>query len=49
MTMNDLIIISVDDHAVEPADAFIKHYPADKKDEAPRIVAAEGKLSLIHI
>ena len=43
MQMEDMIIVSVDDHVIEPADAFIKHYPADKKDEAPRIVERNGQ------
>lgn len=43
MKMEDMIIVSVDDHVVEPADAFINHYPADKKDEAPRIIERNGQ------
>ena len=38
MQMDDMVIISVDDHAVEPPEAFIRHYPEGKKDRAPRIV-----------
>ncbi|MDO7842330.1 amidohydrolase family protein [Sphingomonas immobilis] len=41
--MEDMIIVSVDDHAVEPPEAFLRHYPADKKDRAPRIVDHGGK------
>ena len=43
MQMDDLVIISVDDHAVEPPEAFIRHYPEGKKDRAPRIVKDDGK------
>ncbi|MET0362679.1 MAG: amidohydrolase family protein [Sphingobium sp.] len=43
MQMEDMIIVSVDDHAVEPPEAFIRHYPEGKKDKAPRIVDKDGK------
>lgn len=32
MEMNDMVIVSIDDHAIEPPEAFIRHYPAGKKD-----------------
>jgi predicted TIM-barrel fold metal-dependent hydrolase len=41
--MEDMIIVSVDDHVVEPPDAFVRHYPAGKKDRAPKIVDKGGK------
>ena len=31
-------IISVDDHVVEPPDAFVDRFPANYRDDAPRIV-----------
>src|SRR3982751_2436614 len=43
MKMEDMVIVSVDDHAVEPPEAFIRHYPADKKDHAPKIIDKAGK------
>lgn len=43
MKMEDMVLVSVDDHAVEPPNAFINHYPASFKDEAPRIVDKDGK------
>ncbi|HMT45885.1 MAG: hypothetical protein RL702_3003 [Pseudomonadota bacterium] len=43
MNMEDLVIISIDDHAVEPPEAFIRHYPEAHKDRAPRIVKENGK------
>jgi hypothetical protein len=43
MEMNDLVIISVDDHAVEPPEAFIRHYPEGKKDQAPKIIDKNGQ------
>lgn len=44
MDMNDLILVSVDDHAVEPADMFERHFPVHLRDQAPKIgLTAEGK------
>lgn len=43
MEMNDLVIISVDDHAIEPPEAFVRHYPAAFKDEAPVIIDKNGQ------
>lgn len=43
MKMEDMVIVSVDDHAVEPAEAFIRHYPEGKKDRAPKIIDKDGK------
>jgi hypothetical protein len=40
MTMDEMIVI---DHAVEPPEAFIRHYPADKKDQAPKIMDSNGQ------
>jgi predicted TIM-barrel fold metal-dependent hydrolase len=37
MRMEDMILVSVDDHVVEPPDLFEKHVPAKYKDIAPRI------------
>ena len=38
MDASDLILVSVDDHVVEPPDMFDQHIPAIYKDRAPRIV-----------
>lgn len=43
MQMGDMVIISVDDHAVEPPEAFVRHYPAARKDQAPRIIDRNGQ------
>lgn len=43
MQLEDMIIVSVDDHAVEPPEAFIRHYPEGKKDRAPKIIDRDGK------
>ncbi len=38
MRLEDMILVSVDDHAVEPPDMFERHLPARWRDAAPRIV-----------
>jgi predicted TIM-barrel fold metal-dependent hydrolase len=35
---NDMILVSVDDHIIEPPDMFANHLPAKYADEAPRLV-----------
>ena len=37
MRPEDLILVSVDDHVVEPPDVFEKHLPAKYRDIAPRV------------
>src|SRR5262245_57154653 len=37
MTMDDMIMLSVDDHAIEPPDLFIGRLPAKYRDQAPRV------------
>ena len=34
MNMDDMIIVSVDDHAIEPPTAFLSHYPVAFRDDA---------------
>jgi amidohydrolase family protein len=43
MNLNDMIIVSVDDHVVEPPDLFERHLPAKFKDIAPHVIrTADG-------
>ena len=42
MNLEDMIIISVDDHVIEPADMYEGHLPAKWADKAPRLVADES-------
>ena len=35
MNIDDLILVSIDDHVVEPADMFDGHVPAAYADQAP--------------
>ena len=41
MDVEDLIMVSVDDHVVEPADLFEGHLPAKYRDLAPRFVTRQ--------
>jgi hypothetical protein len=38
MKMDDMILVSVDDHVCEPPDMWDQHVPAKWKDRAPRLV-----------
>jgi predicted TIM-barrel fold metal-dependent hydrolase len=38
MNIDDLILVSVDDHIVEPPDLFEDHIPAKYKDMAPKLI-----------
>lgn len=42
MHVDDLVLISVDDHLVEPPDLFDHHLPARFRDRAPRVVHTEA-------
>jgi predicted TIM-barrel fold metal-dependent hydrolase len=37
MQMNDMILVSVDDHLIEPEDMFLKHMPTRFLDRAPSV------------
>jgi len=38
MKVEDLILVSVDDHAIEPPNAFARHMPARFKGREPHVV-----------
>ena len=38
MEIDDLVLVSVDDHVVEPPDMFEAHLPEKWRDVAPRMV-----------
>src|SRR4030095_3942437 len=38
MQMNDMILVSVDDHVCEPPDMWDRHVPAKWKERAPRLL-----------
>jgi len=37
-TMNDLVLVSVDDHIIEPPDMFERPVPAKSRGQAPRVI-----------
>ncbi|UGQ11016.1 amidohydrolase [Yinghuangia sp. ASG 101] len=42
MNSDDLILISIDDHVIEPPDMFVGRLPAKYADDAPRVVRLEN-------
>jgi len=42
MQMDDLILVSIDDHSIEPPDMYDRHVPAKWRDQAPKIVNKDG-------
>jgi predicted TIM-barrel fold metal-dependent hydrolase len=42
MNVEDMIMVSIDDHVVEPPDMFEKHVPAKYKDDAPKSILDEN-------
>ena len=42
MDIDDLILVSIDDHVVEPPDMFLRHVPGKYKDEAPIVVTDDN-------
>ena len=43
MNVNDMILLSIDDHMIEPPDMFEQHMPASLKDQAPKLTTINGK------
>ena len=43
MQLDDMILVSIDDHVVEPPDMFARHVPAKYRDEAPKVVVTDDK------
>jgi predicted TIM-barrel fold metal-dependent hydrolase len=41
MNLDDMVLVSIDDHVVEPPDMFARHVPAKYKDEAPHVETNE--------
>jgi len=39
--MDEMILISVDDHVIEPAEMFVHHVPSKYLDSAPRVIRKE--------
>jgi predicted TIM-barrel fold metal-dependent hydrolase len=43
MELDDLILVSIDDHVIEPANMFARHLPEKYRDEAPRVEFVDGQ------
>jgi predicted TIM-barrel fold metal-dependent hydrolase len=43
MKMNDMILVSVDDHIIEPPNMFKQHLPRELIDKAPTFISKDGK------
>ncbi|MBW8315743.1 MAG: amidohydrolase, partial [Hydrogenophaga sp.] len=43
MKLEDLILVSVDDHAIEPPNAFARHMPAKYKGREPHVEQHKGR------
>ena len=41
MNLDDMILVSIDDHMIEPPDMYKNHVPARWQDEAPKVVRNE--------
>jgi predicted TIM-barrel fold metal-dependent hydrolase len=48
MKLEEMILVSVDDHLVEPPDMFDRHLPRAYRDKAPKIVSSEGNDSWVY-
>jgi predicted TIM-barrel fold metal-dependent hydrolase len=42
MNVNDMILVSIDDHVVEPPDMFERHVPEKYRDQAPKSILDEN-------
>ena len=43
LQMDEMVLVSVDDHMVEPSDMFERHVPAKWRDRAPRVEERKGR------
>ena len=41
MNVDDMILVSIDDHVVEPPDMFEHHAPAKYRDRVPHVVMGD--------
>ena len=46
MQMDDMILVSIDDHSIEPPDMYDHHVPAKWRDQAPKIVRNDAGVDL---
>lgn len=43
MKLEELILVSVDDHVIEPPNAFARHMPARFKGHEPKVEQLNGR------
>ena len=43
MQMDDMILVSIDDHMIEPPDMYKNHVPAKWDDQVPKVVRNEQR------
>ena len=48
MQMDDMILVSIDDHMIEPPDMFDNHVPAKWRDLAPKVVRGDDGTDAWH-
>jgi hypothetical protein len=42
--VDDMVLVSIHDHSIEPPDLFERHMPAKYRDDAPKLVKdADGR------
>src|SRR5436190_1870649 len=46
MRVDDMILVSIDDHVIEPPDMFERHIPERFRDRAPRVVRGADGINL---
>ena len=42
MNLEDMILVSIDDHMIEPPNMYENHVPKKWLDEAPKVVHEDG-------
>ncbi len=48
MRVDDMVLVSIDDHVIEPADMFERHLPANCLDRAPKVVTGDDGVEHWH-
>jgi len=46
MRIDDMILVSIDDHVIEPRDMFERHVPSKYRDDAPHVVKNDAGVEL---
>lgn len=46
MQLDDMVLVSIDDHIIEPADMFERHMPERYRDQAPKYTTGDNGLAV---